>query len=263
MSLSTARIVAMADGTPNPTEMVNPSDESVADLTARRDNDAIIMLNVLQFAPENGREFYKAYSAVAGQTVRARGGGPIYVGDTVAGTEHADRWDSIILVRYPRRAAYLDMQSDAAYVGAIPNRTAGLASRLLYPFHQPRAETHDIDAGPDLLPIGGVNGDGDGLRDEVMVVELQHRTSSTRGDWPAERQELLGKAGGDVALHLVGDGPGMVSDGRWDEMLVMRFANIDAWMELQGSKAWSRSNDLRNLVASLSLVTRPKSLGNL
>lgn len=212
---------------PNPTSAVNPSDASVEAFHLRPDDDAIIMVNLLKFAPDDGRAAYARYGAVAGQTVKARGGGAAYSG-VVLGPDPA--WDTVILVRYPRRAAYLDMQSDPAYVGAIPDRTAGLAARLLHPFH-PR------DGNPDD-PFEIEAPDGD----EVIVVSLV-RLAEPLDEWSPPA---------DVALRLVAD-LAMVSDDVWHELLVTRHRSADA---VAASPIGELTADPA-IAAAISLVTRP------
>lgn len=184
---------------PNPTSAVNPSQASVDGLAARPDEDAIIMVNLLRYQPDGGRESYYRYGAVASGTVRARGGSVAYTAPVI-GPDPA--WDTVTLVRYPRRAAYLDMQSDPAYVGAIPDRTAGLSARLLYPFH-PVGGDHDH---PFRIERSG--------GDEVFVVSLvRFADGNPAAAWsPA----------GDVVLRLQADVP-MVSDAVWHELIVARY----------------------------------------
>lgn len=183
---------------PNPTVEVNPSSESVAALWGRPDEGPIIMVNLLRFVPGGGREAYARYGAVASGTVRARGGSVAYTAPVIEGDSD---WDTVTLVRYPRRAAYLDMQTDPAYVGAIPDRTAGLSARLLYPFYDP-------DGGPEApLHIERPTGEG------VVVVSLH--------------SVAMQPMNGEVVLRLVADMP-MVSDQLWSELVVARFDSMDA-----------------------------------
>ncbi|MGI9595443.1 MAG: hypothetical protein ACR2QK_04745 [Acidimicrobiales bacterium] len=189
---------------PNPTIAVNPSQDSVDALSARPDDDAIIMVNLLRYAPEGGREAYARYGAVAGGVVRARGGGPVYSAPVVVGDSP---WETVLLVRYPRRAAYLDMQTDPAYLGVIPERTRGLSARLLYSFHPAAGDPEDTFR---IERSGG---------DEVFVVELVRLAAGARsGDW---------SPGGQVILRLQADSP-MVTDDRWDELVVTRYPSIEA-----------------------------------
>lgn len=193
---------------PNPTTAVNPSQDSIDALAARPDDDAIIMVNLLAYAPDGGREAYARYGAVAGGRVKARGGGPVFSAPVVGGD---DRWETALLVRYPRRAAYLDMQTDPAYLGVIPERTRGLSARLLYAFH-PR--------GGDPEDRFRIERSGDG---EVFVIELiRFVDRADHHDWSPS---------GAVVLRLQSD-VAMVADDRWDELVVTRFESAEAADEI-------------------------------
>lgn len=211
---------------PEPTRAVNPSQDSVDALAARPDHDAIIMVNLLQYAPDDGRAAYARYGAVAGGTVRARGGGPVFSGAVI---DEGSPWDTALLVRYPRRSAYLDMQNDPAYVGVIPERTRGLSARLLYPFHP---ATGDPDDRFRIERSGG---------DEVFVVDLLRLGSTVALD-PSDST-------GEVVLRLRADVP-MVSDDRWDELVVTRYPSVTA----------ASPHDLGSrpgVEGSITLLTRP------
>lgn len=211
---------------PNPTVAVNPGPANLATLAAQPDRSAIIMLNLLRFRPNGGREAYDRYGKVASGTVRSRGGSLAYAG-TALGPDLA--WDTVLLVRYPRRAAYLDMQADPAYVGAIPDRTRGLSARLLHPFHP--AE----DGADDSFRVERAGGS------EVFVMALvRYADGVAPRAWTPE---------GEVALRLRADVP-LVTDERWDELLLVRYRSLEAVAAHPGPPS-----DLAD--GSLVLVTRP------
>lgn len=212
---------------PEPTTAVNPSEESVAALRARPDRSPIIMVNLLRFTPDGGREAYARYGAVASGTVRARGGSVAYTAPVIGGAD-AGSWDTVTLVRYPRRAAYLDMQSDPAYVGAIPDRTAGLSARLLHPFFEPGG---DPEAPFLIARTGG---------EEVFVVTL----------WSGSNGSGSSPSGGERVLDLVADMP-MVSDARWDGLTVTRYGSVADAEAGTGAATTGGSRE------TLTLITRP------
>ena len=177
------------------------------------------MLNLLSFAEPGGRDAYDRYSKVAYGTVSARGGSLAYGGDVFGNIQ----WDRALLVRYPRRAAYLDMQSDPAYLGAIPDRTRGLKARLLYCFCP-------FDGAPDDFTI-----DGGRAEDEIYVVSLL----------AADHDVALQPADGDAVLRLRAD-MGLVADQVWNELVVTRHESVDG----ARSTLWTDES-------SLSLITRP------
>lgn len=207
-----------------PASEVNPSSATVEALRSRPDDNAIIMLNLLRYREPDGAEAYARYGKVAGGTVRARGGFAPYTAAVV--DEHAE-WDRATLVRYPRRAAYLDMQSDPAYIGAIPDRTAGLEARVLYAFHDPHADPdQDFEIAQSTPEEAFV----------VSVVRFAAGMSST--DWTPQPN---------VVMDLEAD-QAMVSDGLWDRLMVTRYESI--------ALARTHRND-DAIVESIDLVTQP------
>ena len=177
------------------------------------------MLNLLTFADVGGREAYDRYSKVAYGTVSARGGSLVYGGDVLENSQ----WDRALLVRYPKRAAFLDMQSDPAYQGAIPDRTQGLDARLLYCFCPLVGATDDF-------AIHNENSEGG-----IYVVSLLAATNKKTPE-PSD---------GDITLRLRAD-MGLVADRTWNELVVSRHQNIDS----ARSTLWSDDS-------SLCLITRP------
>lgn len=185
---------------PNPTSAVNPSPDSVDALATWPDDDAIAMVNLLKYSRDTGREAYARYAAVATGTIMARGGSLIYLGSVVSPT---GLWDTLAIVRYPRRSAFIDMQNDPAYRGAIPDRTAGLSARLLYPFSLP----DDLDTGRVQTSVGG----------ELVGLQLVSDSSA-----PAPQN-------GRTLLQLAAGGPGLVADDRWNEMRLISYESADSW----------------------------------
>jgi hypothetical protein len=227
------------DTEPNPTGAVNPSPASIAALAARPDDDAILMVNLLRYAPDGGREAYGRYGKVAYGTVTARGGRIAYTA-AVLGDDPA--WDTVTLVRYPRRAAYLDMQRDPAYVSAIADRTRGLAARLLYPFHPAGGDPDD--------PFRIERPAGDGV---IVVCLVRAGADRDPTGTPAGRGGMDPNDIGEVLIRLQGDVP-MVSDDRWDELVILRYPSLDA---LPAGGPGPRPGADPGVAAAITLVTRP------
>lgn len=185
---------------PNPTSAVNPSPESIAALAAAPDSGPIAMLNLLCFDGDVGRATYARYAVVAGQTIADVGGSLMHLGRAI----DTDAWDSVALVYYPSRAAYLGMQNDDRYVAAIPDRTAGLRARLLYPFALPSI------TGKQAAVLAG---DG-----PVAYQLLRWSLSSVEA---ADDDDL---AAGSEIVRLPAGGPGLASDGPWHELRLHRGA---------------------------------------
>lgn len=94
----------------------------------------VVMLNLLRFAPDGGRERYTAYSQALAPLREVYGFEVLYAGD--AGTPlvpSGQAWDAVALVRYPDRATFGAMVRDPAYADCEPLRTAALADSVLQP----------------------------------------------------------------------------------------------------------------------------------
>lgn len=100
------------------------------------DGQPVVMLNLLRFREDRGRERYAEYLAVAAPIVARFGAEIVYVGNGLPAlsAEPGQAWDAVALVRYPNRRAFADMAMDADYrEKAAPIRAAALAEALLQP----------------------------------------------------------------------------------------------------------------------------------
>ncbi|UPA24140.1 DUF1330 domain-containing protein [Shinella oryzae] len=100
------------------------------------DGQPVVMLNLLRFRENGGRERYAEYLAVAAPIVARFGAEIVYVGNGLPAlsAEPGQAWDAVALVRYPNRRAFADMAMDADYRDkAAPMREAALAEAVLQP----------------------------------------------------------------------------------------------------------------------------------
>ena len=106
--------------------------EANADLIARLpDTGPVVMVNMLRL---RDRAAYKRYSELTMPLIKARGGTVIWAGDGEAvayGDAAADRWDYVVLVRYPSRAAFLDMLASPEYAAANVHREAAVEKHVI------------------------------------------------------------------------------------------------------------------------------------
>jgi uncharacterized protein (DUF1330 family) len=96
----------------------------------------VVMLNLLRFQPDGGRERYQQYIAKLGEGVRQRYGLEVlYMGDGGRAliAEEGQSWDAVALVRYPNRAAFVSMSRDPEYREAAHLRAAALVESVLQP----------------------------------------------------------------------------------------------------------------------------------
>jgi len=97
------------------------------------DETPVVMLNLLAFKPEGGRERYEEYGeAVAPLLVKA-GGGIVFIGAPAPVLLGDESWDLIVLVEYPTRQAFLEMIGSAEYQAIAHLRTEALTRGELHP----------------------------------------------------------------------------------------------------------------------------------
>ena len=105
---------------------------------AAPDDGPVVMLNLLRFDPDGGRERYEKYLAIAAPIVARHGAEITFAGDTLPAlaAEEGQAWDAVVLVRYPSRQAFADLVGDADYAMADPVRRSALAEAVLQPVLQ-------------------------------------------------------------------------------------------------------------------------------
>ena len=89
------------------------------------------MINLLQL---RDRDAYRRYSELAMPLIKARGGTVIWAGNGEAvafGDPVADRWDYVVLVRYPSRAAFVDMVGSPDYAQANLERERAVQRHVI------------------------------------------------------------------------------------------------------------------------------------
>lgn len=100
------------------------------------DGQPVVMLNLLRFHQNDGRERYAEYIAVATPILARFGAEIVYVGNGLPAlsAESGQAWDAVALIRYPTRQAFADMVMDADYRDrAGPMREAALTEAVLQP----------------------------------------------------------------------------------------------------------------------------------
>jgi uncharacterized protein (DUF1330 family) len=114
---------------------IHPTSEQITRLVQDHSAEPVVMLNLLRFEPDGGREAYDRYSEGVRPCLEKVGATVLWYGSadsTVIGDDDADQWDAVILVRYPSRQAFLDMVGASAYQEIGDRRTEALIdSRLI------------------------------------------------------------------------------------------------------------------------------------
>ena len=112
---------------------VRPSSTDLQKLLERDPDEPVVMLNLLRFRPDGGRESYDAYSRQARELLARYGGEVVYYGEgsTVLVAEDGQAWDAVLLVRYPSRATFLKMLADPDYQRTTHLRSQALTEAVL------------------------------------------------------------------------------------------------------------------------------------
>lgn len=110
----------------------------------------VVMLNLLRFRevadysaspelapdePISGRAAYARYSEHTLPLLQAAGGEVLFAGRAghpVIGPQD-ERWDQVLLVRYPSREAFASFTGDETYLAGAGHRTAALVDSRLIP----------------------------------------------------------------------------------------------------------------------------------
>lgn len=108
--------------------------EGFAAFSARVGEDLpVVMLNLLRFKPDGGRERYLEYGTAVMPLLEKAGARVVFLGDPALPLLGEGRWDSVLLVEYPTRQAFLDMLASAEYQAIGHLRTEALEHGELHP----------------------------------------------------------------------------------------------------------------------------------
>jgi uncharacterized protein (DUF1330 family) len=108
---------------------VEPTPDQIAALAARPADQPVVMINLLRFGVEGGRQSYLRYAQEVVPHLLRVGGDVRYAGaspSVVIGDGEKPWWDAIIVVEYPSPAAFLDMVSNEEYLQVHEHRAAAL-----------------------------------------------------------------------------------------------------------------------------------------
>ena len=111
--------------------MAGPKEINAELVASLPDEGPVVMVNMLNL---RDRAAYKRYSELTMPLIKARGGTVLWAGNGEAvafGDAAADRWDYVVLVRYPSRAAFLDMMRSPEYAAANVHRELAVAKHVI------------------------------------------------------------------------------------------------------------------------------------
>ncbi|WP_067838917.1 DUF1330 domain-containing protein [Nocardia lijiangensis] len=110
---------------------IDPTEQQVKTLAeaAKASDEPVMMVNLLAFNDAGGRESYLRYAAEVQPHLDRVGATIVCVADAaqvVIGEGAKPWWDTILIVRYPSRAKFLEMVLDPGYQAISVHRTEAL-----------------------------------------------------------------------------------------------------------------------------------------
>lgn len=115
--------------------MVSFSHAALAEFLNQDDTTPIVMLNLLHFAPDGGRDRHRDYLRQAEPILNRFGAKILLRGDGLPVLTEGDipGWDAVLLVQYPSRTAFKAMVDDPQYQEVFKIGASALADIVLQP----------------------------------------------------------------------------------------------------------------------------------
>ena len=113
---------------------VDPKGADLKRYLAEDPGGPVVMLNLLRYKPDGGRESYAKYAAALQDTYLDKYGAEVLYagqGSTALVAEDGQAWDAVLLVRYPSRQAFCSMVADPDYQQFTHFRTEALTEAVL------------------------------------------------------------------------------------------------------------------------------------
>jgi uncharacterized protein (DUF1330 family) len=107
--------------------------EGFAAFAGRAEEGPVVMLNLLAFKPDGGRQRYEEYGAATAPLLEKIGGRIVFLGEPATALLGDDSWDLVVLVEYPTRQAFLEMIGSSEYQAIGHLRTEALSKGELHP----------------------------------------------------------------------------------------------------------------------------------
>ncbi len=106
--------------------------EQFKKLAESSNDEPFVMLNLLKFKKDGGRDAYFQYIKESGPFVDGVGGKVLYFGQANELLNGTEDWDIVMLVQYPSRKAFLKMANDPGYLKVHEFRKDALERAVLY-----------------------------------------------------------------------------------------------------------------------------------
>lgn len=92
----------------------------------------LVMLNLLKFKKDGGRESYARYLQEAAKFMEGVGGKLLFLSQPQELLNGTETWDLLMLVQYPSRKAFVDMAANPDYLKIHNFREEALENAVLY-----------------------------------------------------------------------------------------------------------------------------------
>ena len=113
-------------------QFIIPTREQFKALIAQDYKGPIMMINLLKFKKEGGREAYGRYEEGCREPLQRIGGRITKPGDWLMTLVGDEKWDLFFVAEYPSIDAFIEMQRDEEYQAAVPHRNEAVEdSRLI------------------------------------------------------------------------------------------------------------------------------------
>lgn len=111
---------------------IDPAPEDLKAFAGADTGRPMVMVQLLRFA-EGGRDKYLEYTAAMQPVLLSLGARVLYGGECGEPLLAAQKWDAVVVVRYPNHAAYLSMLADPVHAQLEPLRRSALQEVMLLP----------------------------------------------------------------------------------------------------------------------------------
>ena len=112
-------------------EELNPV--ALQDFAARADEGPVLILNLLDFKPDGGRERYEEYARAIAPLLDRAGARVVLAATGNAAVIGPSKWDAVAVVEYPTRQAFLEMVGSPGYREVAHLRSESLERTELHP----------------------------------------------------------------------------------------------------------------------------------
>jgi uncharacterized protein (DUF1330 family) len=111
---------------------IQSNDNQFKALTDNPNEEPFVMLNLLKFKEDGGREAYFRYIKESGPYVAAVDARVVYLGKPKELLQGTEDWDLLMLVQYPSRKAFLKMINNPEYLKVHAFREQAVERAVLY-----------------------------------------------------------------------------------------------------------------------------------